>query len=218
MARDGQFPGKESEKNTYYNLSVPHLVDNMVRLNVSAESTALIAKGLDDWNNWYQKSLNLNLRSKSIVANKDAAMHALETNLKRVYGDIPQSALTHDDRTILNLLERSTSRTPAAVPTTAPVGQLNGNVRLEHTISFTDEDGKHGKPEGVRGCQIWCKQGEPVLSVKELLFLATDTASPYLNKFDVSDVGKTIHYWLRWENSRGETGPWSTVISGTVAG
>ncbi|CAM4050730.1 hypothetical protein FLAN108750_07580 [Flavobacterium antarcticum] len=134
------------------------------------------------------------------------------------FGDIPQSALTHDDRTVLNLFERSTSRTPAAVPTTFPVGQLNGNVRLEHTISFTDEDGKHGKPGGVRGCQIWCKQGEPVLSVKELLFLATDTVSPYLNKFDVSDVGKTIHYWLRWENSRGETGPWSTVISGTVAG
>ena len=198
MARDGQFPGKESEKNTYYNLSVPHLVDNIVRLNVSAENKALIMTGLEAWNDWYPKSLNLNARTKSIVASKDAAMHALETNLKRVFGDIPQSALTHDDRTVLNLFERSTSRTSAAVPTTFPVGQLNGNVRLEHTISFTDEDGKHGKPEGVRGCQIWCKQGEPVLSVKELLFLATYTASPYLNKFDVSDVGKTIHYWLRW--------------------
>ena len=218
MARDGQFPGKESEKNTYYNLAVPHLVDNMVRLNVSAENRGLITTGLDAWNDLYPKSLNLNERTKTIIANKDAAMHALETNLKRVYGDIPQSALTLDDRSLLHLEQRSTTRTPASVPTTFPVGQLNSNVRLEHTISFTDEDGKHGKPDGVRGCQIWCKEGEPVLSVKELLFLATDTASPYLNKFDVSDVGKTIHYWLRWENSRGETGPWSTVISGTVAG
>ncbi|CAM4137617.1 hypothetical protein FLAN108750_12385 [Flavobacterium antarcticum] len=86
MARDGQFPGKESEKNTYYNLSVPHLVDNMVRLNVSAENKALIMTGLEAWNDWYPKSLNLNARTKSIVASKDAAMHTLETNLKRVFG------------------------------------------------------------------------------------------------------------------------------------
>ena len=218
MPRDGQFPGKESEKNTYYNLSVPHLITNAERLNVSDENKASVETELETWNDWYQQSLNENSRTKSIVANKDAAMITLENRLKSIFGDIPQSALTMDDRSLLRLEKPSTTRTPVPVPTTFPVGKINSTNRLEHSISFTNEDGKHGKPEGVRGCQIWCKEGEPALDEKQLLFLGTDTASPFLKKYSIADAGKTIHYWLRWENTRGETGPWSAVVSATILG
>jgi hypothetical protein len=218
MPNEGSFPSKESDKDAHFNIVVPYLVQNATRLNVSAANSSQVNKDLDEWNDWYLQSKNPNTSTKLIVANKNSAMDNIMHTLKSIYNDIPKSALTSDDRVILNLPERSTTRTPTPVPTTFPIGQLNVNVRLEHTISFTDEDGKHGKPHGVRGCQIWCKEGEPVLSVKELRFLATDTSSPYLNKFDVSDIGKTIHYWLRWENTRGETGPWSTVLTGIVAG
>ena len=218
MRNEGLFPSRESEKNTYYNLCVPYLVENMVRLNVSDENKELITEGLDAWNDWYIKSTNVEARTKSIVANKDAAMRTLETSLRKVYGDIPQSALTLDDRNLLHLEERSTTHTPSPIPTTYPLVKVNNNIRLEHTISFTDEDGKHGKPKSIKGCQVWYKEGEPVLSVKELRFLGTDTSSPYLVKYDVTDAGKMIHYWLRWENTRGETGPWSAVVSATVLG
>jgi hypothetical protein len=138
--------------------------------------------------------------------------------LRRVYGDIPQSVLSIDDRNTLNMEERSTTKTPSPVPVTFPIATVKYSVRLEHTISFTNQDGRHARPEGVRGCQVWYKEGVPVTSVKELQFLGTDTSSPFLNKFDVSDVGKTIHYWLRWENSRGEVGPWGPVATATVVG
>ena len=65
---------------------------------------------------------------------------------------------------------------------------------------------------------MWCKKGEPATDISELSFLGTDTASPFINKFAIADAGKTVHYWLRWENSRGETGPWGPVVTGTVTG
>lgn len=218
MPNEGPFPSKEADRDAQFKIVVPYLEENETRLNVSKANNSEANTDLANWEDWYKQSQNPNTSTKLIVANKNTAGEKMMNTLRRIYRDIPQSALTADDRRILNLLERSTSHTPVPVPTTFPMGKVNNNTRLEHTISFTDEEGKHGKPAGVRGCQIWCKEGEPVLSVKELHFLATDTSSPYLNKFDVSDVGKTIHYWLRWENSRGETGPWSAVISSTVAG
>ena len=34
--------------------------------------------------------------------------------------------------------------------------------------------------------------------------------------FKAEDGGKNAHYLLRWVNTRGETGPWSPVFSGTI--
>ena len=31
-----------------------------------------------------------------------------------------------------------------------------------------------------------------------------------------ADGGKTAHYMLRWENTRGEPGPWSETASATI--
>ena len=218
MPKLGPFPSKEGEFNTYVNVAVPYLVDNKVRLLVSSENLDAIETGLTAWNAIFPLSQNVNTRTKTIVKNKDVSKSVLMQAMRITFADIPQSVLTAEDRNTLNLEERSTSRTPAPVPSTRPVGQVNTNNRLEHIISYTDEGGSHARPAKVRGCQIWCKEGEPVLTVKELRFLATDTVSPYKHAFDVEDVGKTIHYWLRWENTRGETGPWSNVVSATVTG
>ena len=75
------------------------------------------------------------------------------------------------------------------------------------------------KPAGVRGCQVWQNIGttSPV-SVGERHDLATDTRTPYVAQFDAADASKTADYWLRWENTKGETGPWSAPASATITG
>ena len=52
----------------------------------------------------------------------------------------------------------------------------------------------------------------------ELHFLATDTRTRYVAQFDQADAGKTAYYWLRWENTKGETGPRSAMVSATITG
>ena len=58
----------------------------------------------------------------------------------------------------------------------------------------------------------------PTASASELHDLATDTRPPYVAQFDAADAGKTAYYWLRWENTKGETGPWSAAVSATITG
>lgn len=216
MPTQKPFPSKEADLNLYFQAAVPYLTVNSTRLLVSAGNKATIGLQLTAWNTIYPQSQNANTRTKSIVENKDIAKENLIKTLRTIFADIPQSALTVEDRNTLNLPAKDGSRTPAAVPTTVPIGQVNTNRRLEHTILFTNEDGTQAKPTGVRGCQIWYNIGEAPTDPSQLKFMATDTASPYIYKFSGDDAGKNVYYWLRWENTRGETGPWSDVVMATI--
>ena len=70
----------------------------------------------------------------------------------------------------------------------------------------------------MHGCQVWLKVGTPAVDPDELKFAGTATASPFEIKFKGEDAGKNVYYWLRWENTRGETGPWSDAVMATVTG
>lgn len=218
MPKQKPFPSKEAELDIYFRLVVAHITTHFIRLHVSETNKVAANEALKEWNIIFPLSQNSNIRTKSIVANKNSVRDTLMSILRKIYADIPQSILTVEDRNAIGLIERKSTRTTPAPPTTHPIGYINTINRLQHTISFTDEDGSLAKPKGVRGCQIWCKVGEPVTDVQELRFLATSSASPYVHKFDIPAAGKTVYYWLRWENTRGKTGPWSAAVNATVNG
>jgi hypothetical protein len=46
--------------------------------------------------------------------------------------------------------------------------------------------------------------------------LSVDTRTPYLATFDGADANTVAHHMLRWESTRGETGPWSETASATI--
>ena len=86
---------------------------------------------------------------------------------------------------------------------------MDFSARFQHRISFSDESTPtlKAKPAGVHGCEIWTKiDGATPTSVSEMKYLATDTASPYIVEFDGADGGKTVYYWLRWVNKKGQAG------------
>ena len=128
-------------------------------------------------------------------------------------------SITDAQRNGLGLPVRSTTRTAVGVPTTRPVAEVDTSQRLQHTISFRNEGAtSKAKPEGVRACEIWCVIGPAPASVADARYLATDTATPYLATFDAADAGKSVHYFLRWVNTRNQPGPWSETVTATIAG
>ncbi len=221
MPNRGSFPAKEAERNSYYQNCVTHLglPENAKRLVVSDANMGILNTRFGAWNKFYAAAQNPDLATKTVKDSKVRADEDMQDILKTIFGDIPQSALTTQDRTVLRLSEPSSSRTPAPQPTTKPQGRVDASKRLEHTVHFFDENtpNSRAKPDGVRGCQIWCKVGSPAADPAELSYLATDTASPYVVHFNGADAGKVVYYWLRWENTRGEVGPWSDVIMATVS-
>lgn len=216
MPNSKPFPSREADFSTYVNAAVPHLVNNAVRLGVSAANQAPLGDELDAWNTYYASSQNINTRTKTAIDHKDIAKEKITNRLRTIFGDIPASALTPEDRNALNIVERSTSHTPSPVPVTKPLAQVDTSQRLSHTISFINQDGTSGKPEGVKGSQIWYKIGTPAIDPSELSYMATDSASPYKHQFNGEHAGQPVYYWLRWENTRGETGPWSDVVMATI--
>ena len=121
----------------------------------------------------------------------------------------------------MGLTVKSGTRTAVPTPTTSPVGSVDFSVRLQHTINFSDEASPRSKakPTGVHGCEIYMKiDGEAPKDASELSYVATDTATPYVVKFDGAKAGKIVYYWLRWVNTRGEAGPWSIAVSAMVVG
>lgn len=218
MPNSKPFPSKEADLNSYFQIAVPYLLENRIRLLISQSNQDLIELKLEAWNEIFPQSQNSNTKTKTIIQIKDGAKEELMTALRTVYADIPASIWTLEDRNTLNVHERSTTRTPVPVPTTIPIGQVDTSRRLEHTISFTNEDGSLAKPHGVRGCQIWFKVGEAPIDPSELNYMATDTASPHIYHFNGELAGKNVFYWLRWENNRGEVGPWSDAVMATITG
>lgn len=128
--------------------------------------------------------------------------------------------VTNAQKAELGVTVPKETKTAAPVPTTRPMADVDNKQRLQHTIHFFNEGSEKSKakPAGVRGCEIWCKiGGDPPLDYNETKYLATDTKTPYIAHFEGADGGKTVHYLLRWVNTRNEPGPWSETISVTIS-
>lgn len=50
------------------------------------------------------------------------------------------------------------------------------------------------------------------------MFLALDTRTPYADVHPAADAGKNVHYLLRWQDHKGNPGPWSDVIVAKIPG
>ncbi len=219
---NGPFPTKEAELNQYFQIVYTYLniPANTARLLLSSGNKTLLYAHYTSWNANFPLSQNPDTATRTIIDNKNMASKNLQALFRVIFNDIPESVLTIQDRNTLNLPARSNKYTATPVPTTKPVGKADTSKRLEHTIAFVDEatPTSRAKPEGVRACQIWVKIGTPAIDPSELSYVASDTATPYVAHFNGADAGKTAHYWLRWENTRGEVGPWSDVIMATIPG
>ncbi len=176
-----------------------------------------------DWDKAYGRASNKETRSRTDVLAKNQNRKSYEKNLRAFFNaHIKYNPLISiDERLQLGLHPRKHSRTPVAVPETAPEGGIDFSTRFQHKIIYQDSLSPHikAKPEGVTGCQIWMKiGGNTPVDISELSFVKVNTSSPCVIKFDAENLGKQVYYWLRWVNRRGETGPWSPVISAIVAG
>ena len=152
--------------------------------------------------------------------NKDNLRATAESITRGLVGRIQaHPGVTDAARNSLGITVRSGTRTRVEAPTTRPIAQVDTNQRLRHTVAFVDEltPTSRAKPDGVQGCEIWAKVGDPAPSgPSEVHYLALDTRTPYVSDFDDADAGKTAYYMLRWVSTRGEAGPWSQTVSATI--
>jgi hypothetical protein len=128
-----------------------------------------------------------------------------------------KTLVTDDDRAEMGIYPPK-PRTPNKKPTSFPDAFARSNTIRELTIEFRDhESTSRAKPHGVHGAEIrWAILDNPPKNVDELIHSDFDTRSPFTLEFKEEARGKTVWFCLRWENTRGEKGPWSEFLTAIV--
>jgi hypothetical protein len=129
--------------------------------------------------------------------------------------------VNNEDRTAMNLHNKDTTHTNIGKPTTrALITDLKtlGGFRVE--IRFQDETtpDSHAIPYGCNGCLLNFTWGpEKVTDYAALTQTKLMTHSPFVLDLPPEAEGKFLSCAVRWQNERGELGPWSEIMSIAVS-
>jgi hypothetical protein len=159
-------------------------------------------------------------RGKVDVLNKNEAKEALAAALRtfiKAYLTY-NPAVTDADKENMGLPLHDGTRTPEPVPTTIPELELDSSVIRQITTPFRDAGSeKRGKPAHVHGIELrWDLLDNAPSSVEDLKNSAFDTASPYTFTFDEAERGKALYICPRWENNKGDKGPWGEIYKAII--
>ena len=158
-------------------------------------------------------------RRKAAVRAKNERRQELEAVIRRTAKRIQaDERVSNPARKDAGLPVHKTSRKPVPAPTTAPFGSVMLTNRLEQSLSFSDSENKRKRPAGAIGVEIYMTIGDAMAPVEpaDYSFVELCSRGPKLMTFKAEHANKVAHYLLRWVNHKGETGPWSAPVSGTI--
>ena len=172
------------------------------------------------WLKRFPESIGKSTSTVTTVALKNKSKKKMKSILRVIFGDIPNSVLTTEDRIVLNIPVMGGLRNVLAMTDSMPIGVLDAGNRFKHKIKITDsKTGKYAQPKGVSGCEIWIKISEqPPVDEDELKYVGSTSNRSFSCNFKGTDAGKKVWYWIRWVNSQNEKGNWGPQFSGNIQG
>jgi hypothetical protein len=172
------------------------------------------------WKTAWAAYANPATRNPSITFAKTEQRNAYEKLLRILVKNLQSNVhVTHDDLRAMGIVVPASTKTPAPVAGKAPDSDTDTSVIGRLSIHFFEKEGNHKKrkPEGQHGAEIrWSLSEKPVTRWDELLHSEIDTNSPFVLRFENDQRGLTVYFALRWENTRGEKGPWSEIQSAII--
>lgn len=157
-------------------------------------------------------------RGRMDIAARNDARDALEKEIRAfAKGFLYNPAVKDEDRRAMGITDPK-EKTPSPVPSTYPEFEIDSSMIRRLTIHFRDNGSKSkAKPHRVHGAEIrWALSETPITNPSELAHSNFDTASPFTFEFTGGERGQTVYFCLRWENMRGEEGPWGEIGSAVI--
>jgi hypothetical protein len=112
------------------------------------------------------------------------------------------------------------TRSPAAVPTTRPLLTVIGLTSRNLKFRMVDESTplKRAKLPGIDSAEVYSFVGTtPPLELSGWVYRGVFRKSEFNLAFDGTQIGQLAHVKAVWKNTRGESGPVSDEITGTIA-
>jgi hypothetical protein len=195
---------------------------NRVRMNFDAKTKPgewllQVVVAFDKFKQLFTKWSDEPERSHALQYELEQAEKNVKAMFRQLYTSFLKTSpfVTNEDLIHMGLPERNDGpRKPAPVATSAPFGMTRTPVagRVEWHFYSMVNGIRQAKPEGQHGAEIrWEMQDSPVTDQELLRNSDFCTRSPFIRNFTGNERGKSIYYAMRWENTRGEKGPWSPV-------
>jgi hypothetical protein len=183
--------------------------------NISLDAVASLQTLKAEWVATYAAAEDPATRTKLTVKAKQLARKAYEAALREFVRSYLayNPAVSDVDREDLEIPVHKTTHTPAPKADKAPYATAIANGPRQVRFDFGAEEGSMAKPEGQHGAEIASAISETKPNLHQLIRSNFDTHSPLILTFEDEERGKTLWYAARWENTRGEKGPWGEIQS-----
>jgi len=245
MPHAAPFRSKDADFNTDLVVQVPYLNTNAVRLGVSTPNLSNLntlftnpSVPLDQlgWKEIWLLHSAKSTRTPDVNTELHIRRQQIEVQMRKIYGDIPKSALTTTDRSTLNLKLRDATPTKIQVVEYAPNGDIEAMRHLAHVLRITDPANPHTQemPNGNKVEVQLRYEDSPATAAART---ATPAAAPvaaapvvwetaehspaarflFTVEFTTDKVGKIAKYRLRYQNERGDKGEWSEESGAMVS-
>jgi hypothetical protein len=214
-------PRKDNEFLVWTKNFLHYLSATYTHFNFPKEDYDQLAEQNEDFAEKLETAEAPETRTKAAVKAKDEARKILEKNLQQKIKEYLtyNHLVTDEDRDNMGLPIHKTTRTPSPVATTYPDFDVDSGTIRRLTVHYYDQGQKKSKakPDGQHGAEIcWAILDSPPLNISDLVNSFFDTRTPLTLEFEESQRGKRVYFCLRWENTRGEKGPWSEIVSAII--
>jgi hypothetical protein len=196
------------------------------KINTKAEAWKLDEKWITNvfnpaqkkWEIAWEKCQDRNQRTKLITFEKNQAREEYEPLVRLIVKNLEVNTLvTDEERAELGIFPHDPKKT-VKNPTTYPDFSIRITVPREVIADFRDHGSSvKAKPPGIHGLELkYTIQENSPKSVDELIHSEFDTHSPIILKFKDEERGKIVWMCGRWQNTKGEKGPWSEFYSAII--
>lgn len=210
-------PSGDAAFDTFQKQFIGAVAADPTKYGVTPSEITSLQSGQAAWTKAYPAHVDAKAGALTASKAKGSARTTLEGDIRLATKKINGTATVDDAaRVAAGLKAHDQARTAAPAPATRPIARLEATGHAALTIHFADSATPtlRAKPHGIHGAEIWSHVGDPApADPSGYTFVALDTRTPYLDEHPAADGGKTVYYLLRWQNTKGEHGPWSDVIS-----
>ena len=223
MAHKDFIPRSDPDFNIFQANLITIITPNVTAWGILAADLTALTPFQTAWATAFNKANNKTNRTSADIQAKDDTRKIYEKAMRNFLAQWitrnPRVPDSERERIGLNIRDTNPTRSFNVEESSSPIGKIDFSIRMQHTINFVDSNSPRSKakPNGIHGCEIWTKLGgEAPVNASELIFVATDTRTPYVLHYTGTDGGKIAYYWLRWVSNTGICGPWGAPVSAAV--
>ena len=199
----------------------PYLAGNGASMGLASGKLTRLSNAITRWGYAWTGLQNAQAALDGAVDEKTNSRAELESAARDLAQDMQRSSTVTDvQRDGAGVPIRSTTKTPVAVPTTAPtITRMVRSAPCVLRIFFADSatPDSRAKPDGVSQIEIREQIGgtEPT-NCDTMQFLGSASRAPFSAHFEMADLGKPVFLAARWVNTRQQAGPWSLIFKGVI--